>query len=229
MDGFRGRSERTDEELTIVHPGDIEATGDEVEPGSEAGRADALLGAVIAERVRDFRREYGWTVGQLAERSHLSKGMLSKIENMQGSPSLATLARLSDALSVPVTAFFRGLDEEHDVLHVKADTGVEIQHKGTRKGHRYQSLGRMRVPHDRLEPMLVTLTENSEVFPLFQHGGTELIYMLEGKMDYEYGNARYLLEPGDALQFAGEVTHGPRDLPELPVRFLTIKTVQSGG
>lgn len=190
---------------------------------------ESLLGAVIAERVRDFRREYGWTVGQLAERTNLSKGMLSKIENMQASPSLATLARLSDALSVPVTAFFRGLDEEHDVLHVKANTGVEIQHKGARQGQYYQSLGRMRAPHDRLEPMLVTLTENSRVFPLFQHGGTEFIYMLKGKMEYGCGNARYLLEPGDALQFAGEVSHGPRDLPELPVRFLTIKSIQPGG
>lgn len=203
--------------------------GPDGEDGQPLGGLEDALGAVIAERVREFRQQYGWTVGQLADRSGLSKGMLSKIENVQASPSLATLARLSEALSVPVTAFFRGLDEEHDVLHVKAGSGTDIQHKGTRKGQRYQSLGRMRVPHDRLEPLLVTLTEDSEVFPLFQHGGTELIYMLDGTMVYDYGDAAYVLEPGDALQFAGEVTHGPCELRELPVRFLTIKTVQPGG
>lgn len=214
--------------MTTDFLGDFEPEDGDTQP-RELGAGEGAIEAVIAERVREFRQQYGWSVGQLADRSGLSKGMLSKIENVQASPSLATLARLSDALSVPVTAFFRGLDEEHDVLHVKAGTGTEIQHKGTRKGQRYQSLGRMRVPHDRLEPLLVTLTEDSEVFPLFQHGGTELLYMLEGKMEYGYGDARYLLERGDTLQFVGEVTHGPRELIELPVRFLTIKTVQPGG
>src|SRR5262249_5261979 len=83
---------------------------------AQATLEDALS-AVIAERVREFRLQLGLTVGQLAELTSLSKGMLSKIENAQASPSLATLARLSEALQVPVTAFFRGLNEEQDVLH----------------------------------------------------------------------------------------------------------------
>jgi transcriptional regulator with XRE-family HTH domain len=189
-----------------------------------AGGLERSLGQIIAERVREFRQQAGWTVSELAERSSLSKGMLSKIENCQASPSLSTLARLSEALSVPFTAFFRGLDEEHDALHIKAGTGLEIQHKGTSRGHRYQLLGRMRAPHDRLEPMLVTLTEDTDTFPLYQHAGTELIYMLSGVLEYGYGNARYLLEPGDALQFVGEVPHGPTRLVELPMQFLAIKT-----
>lgn len=188
---------------------------------------EVALGVTIAERVRGFRRQLNWTVGDLAVQSGLSKGMLSKIENAQASPSLSTLARLSAALSVPVTAFFRGLDEEHDALYIEAGTGLEIMHKGTTKGHRYQLLGRMRSPHDRFEPMIVTLTEDSDSFPLYQHGGTELLYMLEGRMEYGYGSGRYVLGPGDALQFVGEVTHGPMALLELPVRFLAIKS--SGG
>src|SRR5439155_1216993 len=83
-------------------------------------------------------RRAALTVGQLAELTGLSKGMLSKIENAQASPSLATLARLSEALKVPVTAFFRGLNEEQDVLFVKAGRGLDIQHKGAGPGHRYQ-------------------------------------------------------------------------------------------
>ncbi len=80
-------------------------------PGGGQGLEEAL-GTAIAARVREFRLQLGWTVGQLAAQSGLSKGMLSKIENAQASPSLATLARLSEALQVPVTAFFRGLNEE---------------------------------------------------------------------------------------------------------------------
>lgn len=194
----------------------------------EATGPEEALAAVIADRVREFRRRLGWTVGRLATESHLSKGMLSKIENMQASPSLATLARLSEALRVPVTAFFRGLSEEQDVVFVKAGSGLDIHHKGSGPGHRYQMLGTMRAPHDSLEPMLVTLTERTEMFPLYQHAGTELIFMISGKMEYAYGSARYLLEPGDTLQFVGEVMHGPGDLISLPIQFLAVKAVRPG-
>src|SRR6266566_6808923 len=193
--------------------------------GGRAGDLEEALGAVIAARVREFRLQLGWTVGQLAAESGISKGMLSKIENAQAAPSLATLARLSEALQVPVTAFFRGLNEEQDVLFVKAGRGLNIEHKGSGVGHRYESLGIMRAPSNTLEPLRVTLTERSNTFPLYQHAGTELIYMLSGRIEYGYGSARYLLESGDVLQFIGGVPHGPAALVELPIQFLSIKSI----
>src|SRR5690348_18495471 len=152
-------------------------------PGAGGAIEDALA-AVIAERVRELRQQLGLTVAHLAELTGLSKGMLSKIENMQASPSLATLARLSVALKVPVTAFFRGLTEEQDVLHVKAGRGLEIAHKGSGPGHLYQSLGTMRAPHNTLATLLTTLTARADEFPLYQHPGTELLYMITGRMEY---------------------------------------------
>ena len=193
--------------------------------GEHAGELEAALGAAIARRVRESRLQLGWTVGQLAAHCGMSKGMLSKIENAQASPSLATLARLSEALQVPVTAFFRGLNEEQDVLYVKAGKGLDIEHRWSGAGRRYHSLGIMRAPNNTLEPVLVTLTERAETFPLYQHAGTELIYMLTGRMEYGYGSARYLLESGDALQFIGGVPHGPVALVELPVQFLSLKSI----
>ena len=193
------------------------------------GALEEALGAVIAERVREFRLQLGLTVGQLAELTGLSKGMLSKIENVQASPSLATLARLSGALKVPVTAFFRGLNEEQDVLHVKAGRGLDIEHKGSGPGHRYQLLGTMRASHNSLETLLVTLTDRAEEFPLYQHPGPELIYMIAGRIEYLCGDSTYLLEPGDAMQFVGEVPHGPRTLIELPIQFLSVKSIQPTG
>ena len=184
---------------------------------------EAALGAVIARRAREYRKDLGLTVSELAERAGVSKGMLSKIENGLSSPSLSTLARLAAALSVPVTAFFRGLEEEREALYVKAGQGLDIVRDGTRAGHRYQMLGSSRGQHRRIEPVLVTLLERSEIFPLFQHPGTEFIYMLSGVMEYGYGSLRYTLEPGDALELDGEVTHGPTDLVQLPIQFLSIK------
>ena len=194
---------------------------------NRGGDLEEALGTAIAARVREFRLQLGWTVGQLAAQSGLSKGMLSKIENAQASPSLATLARLSEALQVPVTAFFRGLNEEQDVMFVKAGRGLDIEHKGSGVGHRYESLGIMRAPSNTLEPLRVTLTERSNTFPLYQHAGTELIHVITGTLEYLYGSRPYLLRPGDTLQFVGDVPHGPHALIELPIQFLSVKSIQS--
>jgi DNA-binding XRE family transcriptional regulator len=185
------------------------------------------LGQVIANHVRSRRLEIGLTVGQLAERTGISKGMLSKIENAQTSPSLSTLERLSSALDMPVTSLFRGLAEERDAVFVKAGSGPEIVRKGTRAGHTYELLGTLRGPYKRVEPLLVSLAESTEVFPLFQHAGIEMLYMLEGIMEYSYGREHYRMEKGDTLQFEGDIPHGPTRLVKLPIRFLSI-TIYSG-
>ena len=192
------------------------------------GSLEDKIGWVIANQVRARRQEVGLTVVQLAERTGISKGMLSKIENAQASPSLSTLARLATALDMPVTSLFRGLAEERDAIFVKAGHGPEIIRKATRAGHRYELLGTLRGPRKMLEPLLVTLTERSEVFPLFQHAGVELLYMLSGVMDYGYGTQRYRMEPGDALQFEGDIAHGPTQLVKFPITFLSVTVYPEG-
>jgi len=178
---------------------------------------------VVGERVRDARRALGLTMAQFAETAEISLGMVSKIEHGQTSPSLSTLTRLAHAARVPITAFFRGLDEEHDVVIVRSDERMEILHEGTREGHVYEDLGSLRGKTRIIEPMMVTLESSDEVFPLFQHEGVEFLHMLEGAMDYGYGPKNYRLGAGDTIQIHGEVAHGPVQLVELPVRFMSVK------
>lgn len=177
---------------------------------------------VLALRVREFRLAKQISLAQLARLTGMSKAMLSKIENAQTSCSLSSLARLAEALEVPVTALFRGLDAEREAVFTPADHGARISRRGSNVGHLYHLLGSLRGEHKRIEPLLVTLTEASEVFPLFQHPGTEFIYMLEGTMVYGHGSARYTMHSGDSLVFDGEGPHGPAELVELPIRFLTV-------
>jgi len=202
--------------------------GNENGSGHRSSSQDAMR-ATIARRLRDYRLDLDWTMTQLAGRSGVSKAMLSKIENAQTTPALTTLSRIGDALAVPVTAFFRGLDDEQDMLHVKAGQGLDIQHRGSGAGRSYQSLGRMRFPHDRLEPTLVTIERDDETFPMYQHGGSELIYVVQGRLEYCYGRRVVMLEPGDSLQFLGEVLHGPGKLVKLPIRMLSVKAVSTEG
>lgn len=177
---------------------------------------------VVGRRVRERRADLGLTMEQLADRAGMSIGMLSKIENGQTSPSFGTLTALSHAARVPFTAFFRGLDEEHDAVLVRRGEGQRIEQDGG-PGRTYEDLGTLRGPLREIEPVLITITEPDEVFPLFQHAGVEFLHILEGIMEYGYGSNRYVLQPGDTIQFRGDVAHGPTELVELPIRFLSLK------
>jgi DNA-binding XRE family transcriptional regulator len=180
------------------------------------------LERAIAGQVRRLRQAHGLTLADLSERSGISIPMLSKIENASISCSLTTLDRLADTFDIPVTALFRGADVQREAVYTEAGSGARIVQRGTRVGHDYTLLGALRGAHKRMEAHLVTLTEASEEFPLFQHPGTELLYMLEGEMVYAHGDASYTMRPGDALQLDGEGVHGPRELLRLPIRFLSV-------
>ena len=195
----------------------------------EHGPVEGDLERSIAAQVRAYRQAAGVSVAEMADRVGISKAMLSKIENAQTSCSLTTLARLAAGLEVPVTALFRGVDDQREAVYVPAGHGAQIVRRGSKQGHLYELLGGLRGPHKRMEAVLVTLTEASEVFPLFQHPGTEILYMLEGEMVYGHGEARYTMRPGDALQFDGEGPHGPEELVQLPAKFLAITAYGEGG
>lgn len=190
--------------------------------------AENALEKAIGRQVKRYRKQLGLTITGLGVRTDLSAGMLSKIENGNTSPSLATLRALSTALNVPVTALFREFEEQRDATFVKAGQGLAIERRGTRAGHQYQLLGHSVHSDVSVEPYLITLESDAEVFPIFQHTGVEFIYMLQGSMVYRHLNAAYTLIPGDSLFFDSDAPHGPETLVELPVRFLSIIT-QAGG
>lgn len=185
------------------------------------GNRDSLE-AAIGREVRSFRKQLGMTVVELARSAGLSPGMLSKIENGVTSPSLATIKALSEALHVPVTALFRRFEEGTDATFVKAGEGLTIERRGTRAGHQYQLLGHALGSSVAVEPYLITLTEESDVFPLFQHAGMEFIHVLEGRMTYRHGDKTYPMAPGDSLFFDAQAPHGPDALDKLPIRFLSV-------
>ncbi len=191
-------------------------------PHGVSSTRDFTLEAAIGREVRAFRLKLDMTVIELAKQAGLSPGMLSKIENGLTSPSLATLRMLSGALHVPVTSFFRKFEEERDATFVSAGEGLKIERRGTRAGHQYQLLGHSVGRPIAIEPYLITLTEESDVFPLFQHDGTEFIYVLEGIVGYRHADKTYRLTPGDSLFFDADAPHGPEDLESLPIRFLSI-------
>lgn len=198
-------------------------------PHALTGARENTLEASIGRQVREFRTKLSMTVADLAKQADLSAGMLSKIENGMTSPSLSTLQALSRALNVPVTAFFRKFEEQRDATFVKAGEGLAIERRGTRAGHQYHLLGHTIGKSIAVEPYLVTLTEQSDVFPLFQHAGLEFIYLLEGEVAYRHGDKLYPMQAGDSLFFDADAPHGPEELRKLPIRLLSVIVYSRSG
>ena len=189
--------------------------------------SENALEIAIGRQVRRYRKQLGLTITEMCDRTGLSAGMMSKIENGNTSPSLATLRSLSTALNVPVTSLFREFEEQREATFVKAGQGLAIERRGTRAGHQYQLLGHSVHSDVSVEPYLITLKKESEVFPIFQHAGVEFMYVLQGSMVYRHLNATYSLTQGDSLFFDSDAPHGPEELVELPVRFLSVITQSS--
>lgn len=187
-----------------------------------AGASNALEIA-IGSHLRAMRQSIGVTLADLAKAASISVGMLSKIENGQTSPSLATLQSLASSLNVPISAFFARFDEKHEATFVKAGQGKPIERRGSSKGHRYALLGHSLTGPIRVEPCLVTLDAGSEPYPIFQHPGAEFIYMVEGEMTYRNGDDAHVMTAGDSLFFNAEALHGVLEIGSLPVAFLVVQ------
>jgi transcriptional regulator with XRE-family HTH domain len=199
---------------------------DPEEPGSAAEADKQPAGSLeryVGNTIRDLRRAHGLTIADIAERAEISRGMLSRIENGQTASSLEGLNRIARALGVSLSTLFRNFEVDGGGAQlVKKGQSMEVARRGTRSGHTYHLLAYDQGPSKLFEPFLITIDEQYAQQPIFEHPGTEFIYMLEGRMEYRHGGTVYVLEPGDALTFNGEVPHGPGELFERPVRFITV-------
>jgi DNA-binding XRE family transcriptional regulator len=217
-------SRRPEDTRGVWREASVAASIHNVEHADGEARApdEGALQQAIGRQIREFRTGLGMTVAELGRQSDLSAGAISKIERGLTPPSLGSLSAIAGALAVPVTALFRKHEDSRDASYVAAGKGLVIERRGTRAGHRYELLGHTVRGRVAIEPYLVTLTEESEVFPLFQHGGIEFIHLLEGEVIYRAAGTTYHLSPGDSLLFEGEVAHGPEKLLRLPIRMLAI-------
>lgn len=178
----------------------------------------------IGRRIRAVRERHEITLEQLASLTRLTKGQLSRIENGKVSSPVSTLTRVAAALGVPPGDLFSNRESDRAALFVPARARRVIVGRGSKLGHTYESLA-FDVPFRKdFEPYLMTIEEKKiDVRKnTFRHPGQELIFMLQGRMDYRHGTEIFHLAPGDSLFFDGSVPHGPSAVHGPPVRFLSI-------
>lgn len=192
--------------------------------GSLAPAVDApnSLEVAIGAEVRRLRKSLDLTIAELGAAAGVSAGMMSKIENGTISPSLATLKSLAASLNVPITRLFSESEGRRHCSFVKAGQGTRIDRRGTKSGHRYDLLGHSMKGDVVVEPYLITLQDDAVPYTQFRHAGVELIYMLSGRVRYRHGDDSYVMEPGDTLCFDAAARHGPEELIEAPMQYLSI-------
>ena len=205
----------------------VEARGgngaDEYRTGSSAPVLESrVLERALGAQIRLLRRRLDLSVADLAGASGISVGMMSKIENGQISPSLKTVQALAGALSVPVSSLFASVEERQDCSFVAAGHGLSMERRGTKAGHIYQLLGHLLRGDVVVEPYMIALDENAQPHTSFSHAGVELLYMIEGEVEYRHGGEVYTLRPGDTMLFDSSAQHGPERLLRHPIRYLSI-------
>ena len=177
----------------------------------------------IADKIREIRISKGLTLAQLGEETGLSKALLSRIENNQSSPPIATLSKISQALKVPIGIFFEGEEGNQKGYSVtKKHERKQVVSRGTKIGFTYYSLSRMKSSHV-IEPFLIRYPAiKQEPNVLFDHPGEELLFVLKGKMQLVYGKEKINLEEGDAIHFDPSTPHRGQNIGKEPGECLVI-------
>ena len=199
-----------------------EKPAERVDTVSNHASSERKLEKLLGRNVRQHRKQTGLTVADLAAAAAISRGMLSKIENGQISPSLGTLQMLATALNLPVSALFASSEKRANFSVVKAGEGIVTQRRGSKAGYRYQLLGHALDGATAIEPYLVTLPKDAESCSNCQHEGAKFVYVLTGEMDYVYGDRTHHLKAGDAMLFDSTFPHGPQKFMKGPITYLAV-------
>jgi transcriptional regulator with XRE-family HTH domain len=155
----------------------------------------ANLDGRIASRVKALRLARGFTIDALAERSGVSRAMISKIERGDVSPTAVLLGKLSNALDVTLSQLFR--DESDDGLLVRAATRPLWRDPAT--GYVRRNVSPVSSPLDVVDVILPPGAEvtHDNAVPL---NLTQLVWVLAGQLTMSIDGAAEVLGPGDCLQ-----------------------------
>ena len=67
----------------------------------------------IGETIRNYRLQKGMSQGDIEKRTGLLRCYLSRVENGHTIPSLDTLAKIANAMEMPLAQFFAGNEHEN--------------------------------------------------------------------------------------------------------------------
>ena len=153
--------------------------------------------APLAARLKTEREARGWSVAELAERSGVSRAMISKVERAEASPTAALLGRLSGAFGLTLSALLARAESASGRLSRRA-----AQAQWTDPQTRYRRRTVSPTTGGPLEIVEIELPAGAEVsFPAAAYTFRyHQILVLSGTLSLIEGGVEHTLAKGDCLE-----------------------------
>jgi transcriptional regulator with XRE-family HTH domain len=158
---------------------------------------DGKLSKRIADRLRGLRSDAGLSLEGLAEKSGVSKSMISLIERAETSATAVVLDRIAAALGCSLTRFFEEEERRAEPLSKRA-TQQTWRDPGSGYVRRVLSPPQFDSPIDLIE---VIFPAGARVAYAATQGRElhQQIWIVSGEMNIQVGSAHYELDAGDCL------------------------------
>lgn len=154
----------------------------------------------IGANIRKLRLQRGLTQEELADRSELTKGYISQLENDVASPSIATLIDILNILGITPAAFFTE-EKAEKVVYTPQDYFVS-ESDGCEKVWIIPDSQK-----NQMEPILLVLEEGASGGEREPFEGEEIGYVLEGRIRIEIEGCSYKAKKGESFYIDGRRQH----------------------
>lgn len=160
----------------------------------------------LSQRIRDLRRQHGFTLEKLASATGLTQSNLSKVENFRVTPSLPALGRIAAALGITVSDLLDGLDARPGIVVVRKQDRQPVERDRPHSAIRYYALASERRAKS-MDPFLLKVPPGEPRKEALPHEGEEFLMVLKGKIELEYDGKRHALRNGDCAYFDAARDH----------------------
>lgn len=168
----------------------------------------------LGQKIKTLRQRKGLSLPQMADKTNLSVPLLSQIESEVVAPPVATLLKISKALNVNIGYFFQEEESGKRAVIVRKNERKQvfrrIHEDPSKVGYYYESLAYPKADKH-MEPFQVQFeVKKKEDLLFFNHKGEEFVFVLEGRLEFNYEDEAFILEPGDSLYFDSSFPHAFR-------------------
>lgn len=175
----------------------------------------------ISKRIKNKRIEKRLTLQELADKSGVSKGLISQIENGRSIPSLPVMFSIIQSLEIAVSEFFKDLNLIEPTIIVQSGTDYEAFKKEDARGFHYKRMLTRSIPACTVDFVILDL-EPGAYREEVSTDAFEYKYILKGEVAYRINGDTYLLREGDSLFFDGRLPHVPKNHSDETVSMLII-------
>lgn len=173
-----------------------------------AGEAHTLDRETFGRRLRSARKQLGWTLMQLAERSGVSTTTISRAERGQLALGYENVMALGHALQMDMGALFAEVGRKNKPFAdpVVTRRGEGVVYRGASMSYEFlgtEALGKRMTP-----ALLKVEARSAEPEDFVRHAGEEFALVMSGTLEVHFETGDVVrLERGDSVYFDSRIGH----------------------